>query len=731
MPFILSSFDLAVATNETLTASLDVHISDPYALLDVHVADTPNSNINLSVNVAIGPKVSVNLLDVYVQTGTPSSMYLFVDTTISVPVISGPLVASDLISEVEYVITNLDADIVEIIPGPNTIGLDEIVSFTNNGDGTGTMIVRFDPVIIPRKLSIQAKDDVDNISAESNILVVFVEGSGFLNSQLSLVPQRLVWSDTCDRLLDSMPETKFINRGQYNVPYSFNKTPFELRAVDPTRPIAITVTRMDLQGDPNRQSNTVIIPESELHLVNLSLGRGKNIITANDGIRTTTIFVVATTYTAVECSYAKEIFNFALNEIEEQERAIFSPISTRLAEPYIDFQQDLPEIKSLQILATKLAVRSVVNETQKQSGVRDLLTALTLSTPIFVPEENPLVEYEPNVFPLFSPQEAFGGVDAHVWMQNSCVTQWVTFLRYLNNIEPFQILSVSESEIIFKDNNGEVTSHRFDFNDDDCSLLARIEKELCFASVSVAVSIFSEFRLVICAAQYPFDLCIINGATEDGVRTARMDILVDGPATETYFPVLPLSDENTPGGLDPGFTALDGLCVVDRFDGGNTLDSGGSNPQTIHVDPNPPELVVTSEPGLLRSAVDISIAPEPQCVFESYVVTPQSLASADIDDPNLEFNITATGTGESQQPPSTMMDVLAAATVEQTFNLDLIVQEQGIEISTDTEVLVGAETNLTQNISLRVAQVSELIANMDVLTKTTEEISTSLDINIV
>lgn len=668
----------------TVTTSLDVNITGTpsntvTASLDANVGPYAYTNTTLDALVAVGPKVNYIDLDVNIREGSGVSFPVELDVDATAPVIDGETHVLDPGEGIEYtIVTNLDPDVIEIIPGPNSFGIIEIYGFVNNGDGSGYFYVDFDPLVIPRQLSIQAKDDVDNTSDESNILVVFSADEATLNNEITIIPQRLVFSNVCDDLIDRIPVTDFINRGPINVPYSFKPTVFELRAAVPGIPITITVTRSGVQGDVDRQSRVTVVPEAEVHLVDLPLGEGRNVITASDGDRYAIVYVVATHYATVECAYAREIFNFSVNSIDEQETAIFSTVSTRLAEPYIDFADELPDIRSLQVLAAKLAIRATVNEAKTQQGVRDFLAALTLSTPIFVPETNNIDFFEPNVYPLFNAPEDFGGVDAHVWMHNSCISQWLTFVRYVNNIEGFRIIDATESEIIVEDNNGDISAHRFDFDDDECSLISQIENQTCFDGITISFAIYGTMWITLCAAAYTFDLCF--------------------DATGSY-PITPLVDESGPGSLDPGFDGWDG-CVVNRFDSGLALDSYGSTPS-------------------VESGLDA-------CVFESYVVSPYVLASVDATNTALNFNISATGTGESQRPASTIMDVLIAEGLTKTVELEAIISGENTQ-TTDLTVNIGDKLLTSLSLDSYIVSTDTTFAFLSTYIVDDQQITTSLD----
>jgi len=392
-----------------------------------------------------------------------------------------------------------------------------------------------------------------------------------------------------------------------------------------------------------------------VQLISIRLGRGTNVITAFDGYgRADTTIVAATTYAAVLCSYAREIYNNSRISIDEQEAAIFSPVSTRLAEPLLSFTDLLPDVRSQQTLAAKLAIRSLVADAGRQLGVRDMLTALTLSTPIFVPQLPDDRYFEPRVRPLFNSQEAFAGVDAHVWLANACVQRWLAFINYLENADAFELLEVSENEVIFRDDTGRLVRHVFDLAAEECSLTTLALQALCFDTIDIGVTIYSESDISICAATYPFDLRPVP-----------------------RHPINPLSDEvGVELALDPGFDGYVDFSLTGHWDGGRVLDSQGPIP-----------------------ALGSGFSP---CVYdEGYLIAPVLLASADttiyaqptigivtsIDAPargvDLDLHLGATGLTVTARL-DVNLQVTTLVTNQRTGALDMLVQgEQQLTVPLD------------------------------------------------
>jgi hypothetical protein len=655
MPSLTSTLSIAVQSTEVVSTSLDVYLRDLGAELDVLVSAGAQSPVDTDVLFAFAPQVDAQL-DMWVSIGGAASQLFELDTTVTRPLIVGDHVLSDALGSASFSIASLDADVVTIALGPSSTGVVSVTDFVNNGDGTGTFTAHFDISYASRQLSIVVTDDVANESAESPLHIVNSLEQARLNDLFSIVPQELVSTPTCNRLIDEVPDSNFTLKRQYTVPYSFEPTVFELRTVTPNAPVEVAVVRRGLPGEPDETQRYVVIPTTETFLIPLRLGRGTNVVTAFDQYnRASTAIVAATTYASVLCSYAREIYNYSQVTVDEQSTAIFSPVATRLAEPLLPIIDLLPDVRSQQVLAAKLATRALVSGAGREIGVRDMLAALTLSTPIFVQQLPDDTYFEPAARPMFNQHEAFGGVEAHVWPANACVGRWLAFINYINNVSVFRVIEISENEVIFYDENGDVQRHVFDLTAEECSLTQLALQALCFDTIDLTIQITSDTALAICAAAYPFDM-----------------------RANPPYRIVPLGDEfGVELALDPGFDGYLDFNLTQHWDGGVPLDSFGPMPS-------------------LASGL-------PTCIYEEgYAVAPLLLASADTTITAApDITITAT----SQTAVGAVLDLLLAADdIEVTAQLDCNVR--------DTALLVKARL---VDLSVSVGGALEVTANLDVL----------------
>lgn len=654
MPDKTCSLAVTIQGAEQVTASLDLYVREFGADLNVLVAGTAEASLPADMALAYVPQLSAQL-DMWISIGGAASQTFLLDTTVTTPLIVGGHVVSDSVASDTYQLVNLDPDVVALQIGPNAVGVVLLSSFVNNGDGTGSFTATFDTAVPFRQMSVVAVDDVDNESAESPLHIVNSLEQAKLNDTLSIVPQETISTPTCNRLIASVPDSNFTLKRQYTLPYSFDDTVFEIRTVTPNAPIEVAVVRRGLAGESGETQRYVVVPATEVQLLPIRLGRGTNVITAFDSYgRADTVIVAATTYAAVLCGYAREIYNNSRITIDEQEAAIFSPTSTRLAEPLLPFLDLLPDVRSQQTLAAKLAIRSLVADAGRQIGVRDLLTALTLSTPIFVQQLPDEQYFEPITRPMFNSQEAFGGVEAHVWLANACVSRWLAFVAYLSNADAFTLVSLTENEVVFRDDNGDVQRHVFDFTAEECSLTTLALQALCFDTIDIGITVVSESDIPMCAATYPFDMR-------------------PGPSA----PIHPIAGEyGTELALDPGFDGYTDVSVTGHWDGRVPLDS--------------------------RSGVPAVSSGLPTCVFEDgYLIRPLLLASATTPTvsagPSIAI-VTDVETGKNVY----LNAYISAAGVEATVAMDMNIRDVAPTPTRSAELAVAVEATESLTLGLTV-----------------------------
>jgi hypothetical protein len=332
-----------------------------------------------------------------------------------------------------------------------------------------------------------------------------------------------------------MPQSNFIIKREYNVPFSFNSTSFDLNVTTPGVRVVITVTRAGSPGKVESPSTYTVVPNDYKTVVKLALGKGENKISAlSDISESYYVIVAANNYTTIQAGYAKQIYEGTVVDLQDQQKAVFSKTSTRISERFTTYQDILPTSRSIRTISNKMAMRSLVVDSSHEVGMLDLLAALTVSTPIFQDQNQEMVLFEPTTKPLFNNQEAFGGVEAHVWLPNLCIDRWATFVKFVSNLSCFRIVSISEGQVVIYNSNGELETHVFNQSDLACSALDALTSQNCFDNIPVNLTIRDILNIFICAAQYSLDyyVTLLNPLVD--VTNEKTSLIFGGSYDPTF-----------------------------------------------------------------------------------------------------------------------------------------------------------------------------------------------------
>lgn len=334
------------------------------------------------------------------------------------------------------------------------------------------------------------------------------------------------------------------------VPFTPQPTVLRIETDRVGEPIRIEVIQSQPIGsgvDPRQQRAIyTVVPASEVVTVGVQLGRGINRIimtVVNREDERALLLVNATTIVSVFEAFARVLFTEATRIIDEQQRAISSRLATRLLEPFISFQDLLPDIQSLKILSTRLAAKGLIHSVGTDLGVTELTKALSLTTPVFKPMDKDTDDLFPSLDPWTNNASQFGGLEAHVWLPNVGIASWLAFLGYISN-QPdlFEIISVSEGEVVVRF-QGELQRHRFDFDAFGTDFLTTQATTECFKSIIITVTMDVLLTIAMCAATYTFDLFIDEtNLLGDCRRTFDSGIPFDSDCPLDGDPVDPFTD---------------------------------------------------------------------------------------------------------------------------------------------------------------------------------------------
>lgn len=311
------------------------------------------------------------------------------------------------------------------------------------------------------------------------------------------------------------PKGLFYLLGGNIVPFTPQPTVLRIETNRIGEPIQIAVNQMGEFGSGvdvrAKQTTYMVVASSSVVTKGVQLGRGKNLITVQVQNRPEDVaylIVNATTITAIWESFARVLYTVSTRILDEQTRAINSDLATRLIEPFISFQNLLPDIQSLKILTTRFLTKGLIHSVGTDLGVNELIKALTLTNPVYKPMDKDTFELYPALDPWTKSASQFGGLEAHVWLPNIGVSSWLAFLSFISN-QPdiYSIVSISESEVVIE-YQGEIQRHSFDFDKFGTDFLVSQATTECFKSIIVTASMQSIVTVAMCAAAYTFDLYI-------------------------------------------------------------------------------------------------------------------------------------------------------------------------------------------------------------------------------
>lgn len=431
-------------------------------------------------------------------------------TPVLTRVTTGPLQIITAGDALNLSLLNLDVDILNIVLDDSSVGMDEISDFVNNGDGTGsfsvsTLSVGYLFVLVVRAIS----NPYSSLPSTPYYLYVQSLSTDIQVDIMSIAPVRSVHSDVYDAMIGGIPPSQTINLWQqYTVPYIAAATRFLLKVPAPPANILITCYRYGkIQGDYDLEKR--LVAADNYTYVDIRLGAGTNYIEVKnlDTGETTRLHVASTNFATILHVVATMFHSEVVVGLEDQALDIASTLTTRLADPLLPPQMSAPSssLDHLGSILGRLLVKGMFHQPGRQGGVSGFAAGLTLNTPYFHSTENVAGRLEPKAYPLYKSQEAFGGVDTHTWLMDPCVARWLAFVRYINNMDCFSVVSISEDEILFYDDSGQLRRHVFDFDAAQCSFGNYLLYDSCGADYPIDTEVASYLDMILCTGAYPFD----------------------------------------------------------------------------------------------------------------------------------------------------------------------------------------------------------------------------------
>jgi hypothetical protein len=339
---------------------------------------------------------------------------------------------------------------------------------------------------------------------------------------ISVAIQESIYSDIIKSMQTDnapwvIPKGMFYLLNHVIVPFTPQPTVIRIETDRVGEPINILVDQIGEFGSGvdvrSQQTTYTVVAQSSVITKGIQLGRGRNLITVQVQSRPDDVaylIINATSIVAMWEAFARVLYSVSTRIIDEQKSAISSDLATRLIEPFISFQDLLPDIQSLKILTTRLVTKGLIHSVGTRLGVNELTKALTLTTPVFKNMDKDTFDLYPALDPWTCSASQFGGQEAHVWLPNIGITSWLAFLSFISS-QPdlYNIISVTENEVVVE-YQGDIQRHNFDFDQFGTDFLVSQATTECFKSIVVTASMQSIVTVRMCAAAYTFDLYITS-----------------------------------------------------------------------------------------------------------------------------------------------------------------------------------------------------------------------------
>ncbi len=365
---------------------------------------------------------------------------------------------------------------------------------------------------------------------------------------LSIRPADQGYDYLYNRLIQDIPPGNQFLRAQIVLPYTETSATTFLIDGNPGEVVDISIN-----GDLITR-RTILYNQNQ---IDLPLRKGRNLIQLKTKTDTALLLVATTNYAIFQRAYAKQYHSYIQAQVDDTESQLDSRFSLRAVEHQLAFQEMLPPggggARPFRILAGKLAIRSLINETGTTRGVNDIATAVSNTTPVVVPTQVNLTKFEPSVYTLYDANHDRGGFDFHVWVPNIQAAIWPAFIKLIDNLggDHIKLKSVSDNRVVV-DYNGKIEQHVFDLDDSNSDIIGIITDLLdCFFNITIVVKEKFRENYAFCYWNYPSDLIITNPLEVDDV-----DPLSDGWLHQSLSPPL---DSGIPLDVGPSTALIDDL----------------------------------------------------------------------------------------------------------------------------------------------------------------------------
>jgi hypothetical protein len=321
-------------------------------------------------------------------------------------------------------------------------------------------------------------------------------------------------------MMFAVPPGTFYARAIENVPRSDGKWAFVLETTT-IAPVYITISgKLIATILPAGGRQTVEIPLADAPIMFS--------VKAENGIDNPVHIAIAQTYLAtIMYALAKEHYEVAGRLVDQYSAAIRSPWNSFFAEWMLPWRKELPDVRTLRVLAVKAAALTLYSQATRQGGVTDLVSSFCLTTPVVEEQRNPLL-WQPDLYQPYTSGQDISGFNFHYWTPDLCHNRWSAFIKYLDNAPQYDLYRASERVVIAKGTGVEQYSQQlFDPSDASCSPWGLLSAIGCMDNLTIAGSMLLTANPAFCAWIEPMDMSVLL----PGIGGFFWDssILFDGP----------------------------------------------------------------------------------------------------------------------------------------------------------------------------------------------------------
>lgn len=361
------------------------------------------------------------------------------------------------------------------------------------------------------------------------------------------------FDDYYQDMVFEIPPGNFYLQALETVPKSIKPTKFFLLTDNPS-PVEIYI---------NNKLVRTHIPRGRVDTISIILvgAPSLNYITLRNGIDDPVRLIVAASNLAKQFYiYSKELFEYAGFTVDTYNNLIHSVWSSFLVEYQLPWQDDLPDIRSMQQFAVKTAANCLYGEYGQQGGVVDLITGFCSTTPVIDDPVNPLL-WQPDLYQPQTSGKDVAGFNAHVWLPNVCLNQWLAFVKLMNNRSDYNFKYVDENKVVIQLAGTDLLEqHLFDNTGAQCSLRGLLDFLGCMDTVAAAGLARLTAVAALCAWANPFDTVVEAPGIGGGFFDSEIDFDGDYGDFDSLYD------------LDPFTDYWAGVNTTKHFDFGSCLD---------------------------------------------------------------------------------------------------------------------------------------------------------------